>query len=91
MLYNAAVGFIASVVADMLCNPIRVIKTLKQLTGSERSRMSYMDAARIVIRQDGVQGLFCRGLTTRLVSNGFQSMVFTVVWRYLSESSLFST
>lgn len=31
------------------------------------------------------QGLMGRGLTTRILANGLQSMLFTVVWRYLHE------
>ena len=31
------------------------------------------------------KGLFGRGLSTRILANGLQSMVFTVVWRYLHD------
>lgn len=32
-----------------------------------------------------LQGLFGRGLSTRILANGLQSMLFTVVWRYLHD------
>ena len=34
-----------------------------------------------VIRQDGVVGLFGRGLTTKLISNGIQGAMFSVLWK----------
>ncbi len=34
---------------------------------------------------DTRQGLFGRGLSTRILANGLQSMLFTVVWRYLHD------
>lgn len=40
-----------------------------------------MDAARAVIAADGVQGLFGRGLKTRIVANGFQSIMFSILWK----------
>ena len=38
-----------------------------------------------IIEKDGVQGLFLRGLGTKLISNGVQAMLFTVCWRYFEE------
>ena len=35
-----------------------------------------------IIAEDGVQGLFLRGLSTKLLSNGAQAMLFTICWRY---------
>lgn len=34
---------------------------------------------------DRWQGLFGRGLRTRILTNGLQSILFTVVWRYLHD------
>lgn len=36
------------------------------------------------MRQDGVQGLFFRGLKTKLLTNGIQGVVFSIAWRYIS-------
>jgi hypothetical protein len=36
-----------------------------------------------VVEKDGVSAFFTRGLSTRIVANGLQSIIFTVVWRYL--------
>lgn len=34
-----------------------------------------------VIQKDGVLGLFGRGLKTKILSNGLQGIMFTVLWR----------
>jgi hypothetical protein len=75
---NAAIGFSASAVSDTLSNSIRVLKTTKQ---SSAVAISYSQAARMVIAADGVQGLFFRGLRTKIISNGAQGMMFSVFWR----------
>jgi hypothetical protein len=35
----------------------------------------------MVIAKDGVSGLFFRGLVTKIISNGFQGILFSVLWR----------
>jgi len=78
---GAIIGFIASVVSDIATNAFRVVKTLKQALPMEKITLSYLEAVRLVIKQDGIQGLLGRGLTTRILSNGLQSMLFTIVWK----------
>lgn len=43
-----------------------------------------------VIDKDGVKGLFGRGLKTRILTNGLQGLMFSVLWRgfedYFSQS-----
>ncbi len=34
-----------------------------------------------VIKKDGITGLFGRGLKTKILSNGLQGLMFTVLWR----------
>lgn len=87
---NAFIGFMASAVSDALTNVIRVIKTTKQATAS-LSSISYMQTVQIILAADGWKGLFGRGLSTRILTNGLQSILFTVVWRALSESTYFKT
>lgn len=38
-------------------------------------------AAREVIRIDGVRGLLGRGLKTRILANGLQGLMFSVLWK----------
>lgn len=35
----------------------------------------------MIVAQDGLPGLFTRGLKTRLAANGLQNMCFTVLWQ----------
>ena len=42
----------------------------------------------MVVGASGVQGLLFRGLSTRILVNGLQSMLFTVVWRYIAGGGL---
>jgi hypothetical protein len=39
----------------------------------------------MVLAADGWKGLFGRGLRTRILANSLQSIVFTTIWRGLSE------
>lgn len=79
---NALIGFSASVVSDCCSNSLRVIKTYRQ---THAEVVSYPAAVREVVAQDGVVGLFGRGLQTRIIANGFQGLLFTVLWKLLEE------
>jgi len=83
LLRNAGIGFLASVVSDTVSNCIRVVKTTKQAVASKHV-VGYGEAIGMVLAADGWKGLFGRGLRTRILGNGFQSIVFTVVWRGLA-------
>lgn len=39
------------------------------------------EAAKTVIAQDGVLGFFIRGLGTRILTNGLQSIMFSILWK----------
>lgn len=84
LLRNASIGFLSSLVSDVISNSIRVIKITKQALSAKHS-VGYGDAISMVLAADGWKGLFGRGLKTRIIANGFQSIVFTVMWRGLSQ------
>jgi hypothetical protein len=79
---NAGIGFSASVVSDTCSNSIRVLKTTKQ---TYETPITYLDAAKQIIKNDGIMSLFGRGLKTRIIANGAQGMMFTVLWKYMME------
>ena len=79
---NAFIGFSASVCSDTISNSVRVTKTTKQTFASP---ISYPEAVKYVIEKDGVMGLFGRGLKTRLLANGLQGLLFSVLWRSFEE------
>ncbi|EKX40552.1 hypothetical protein GUITHDRAFT_158297 [Guillardia theta CCMP2712] len=82
LLRNAWIGLCASAVSDCCSNSLRVIKTTKQ---TSPQRISYVEAVQNVMQVDGIKGLLGRGLGTRLVTNGLQGMLFSVVWRLFDE------
>lgn len=79
---NAFIGFTSSVVSDCCSNSLRVIKTTKQ---THQTPITYYQAVRMVLDADGVVGLFGRGLSTRIIANGFQGLTFSVIWKALEE------
>jgi hypothetical protein len=82
VMRNAGIGFSAALVSDTASNALRVVKIVKQTSNTP---LSYSDAARLVIRQDGLRGLFFRGLSTKIFSNGIQSAMFSVSWKLLQD------
>ncbi|KAK7753177.1 hypothetical protein SLS62_004910 [Diatrype stigma] len=42
---------------------------------------SVAEAARLVVLQDGISGLFGRGLKTRILANGLQGLLFSILWK----------
>ena len=75
---NAVIGFTASVVSDTVSNSIRVLKTTRQTYDKP---ISYLEAGKEIVKNDGVKGLLGRGLKTRIIANGLQGMMFTVLWK----------
>ncbi|KAI9566573.1 mitochondrial carrier domain-containing protein [Boletus coccyginus] len=78
LVRSAFIGFAASIASDSISNSLRVVKTYRQVNAT---RVGYMDAARAVIAADGVKGLFGRGLKTRILANGLQGIMFSVLWK----------
>ncbi|KAJ7086384.1 mitochondrial carrier domain-containing protein [Mycena belliarum] len=82
LLRRAFIGFCASITSDTVSNSLRVVKTYRQVN---ETRIGYFDAARAVIAADGLIGLFGRGLKTRILANGLQGLMFTVLWRFFED------
>ncbi|KAG1743867.1 mitochondrial carrier domain-containing protein [Suillus lakei] len=78
LLRSAVIGFAASIASDTISNSLRVLKTYRQVNAT---RIGYADAARAVIAADGLKGLFGRGLKTRILANGLQGIMFSVLWK----------
>ncbi|KAF4459080.1 hypothetical protein FALBO_14174 [Fusarium albosuccineum] len=78
LLRLAFIGFCASVVSDSISNSLRVVKTYRQVNDT---KVSYAEAARAVVVQDGVIGLLGRGLKTRILCNGLQGIIFSILWK----------
>ncbi|KAI6755531.1 hypothetical protein HG531_004637 [Fusarium graminearum] len=78
LLRLAFIGFCASIVSDSISNSLRVVKTYRQVNDT---KISYSEAARAVVVQDGVFGLLGRGLKTRILANGLQGILFSILWK----------
>ncbi|KAF7563118.1 hypothetical protein G7046_g1002 [Stylonectria norvegica] len=78
LLRLAFIGFCASIVSDSISNSLRVVKTYRQVNDTQ---VSYSEAARLVILQDGVFGFLGRGLKTRILANGLQGLLFSILWK----------
>ncbi|EXM15627.1 hypothetical protein FOTG_16025 [Fusarium oxysporum f. sp. vasinfectum 25433] len=78
LLRLAFIGFCASVISDSITNPLRVVKTYRQVNDT---KVSYAEAARAVVIRDGVVGLLGRGLKTRILANGLQGIMFSILWK----------
>lgn len=95
LLRLAFIGFAASLVSDCVSNSLRVVKTYRQVhetqvsysksgsthTADMYSNMKLAKAAKLVIQGDGVSGLFGRGLPTRILCNGLQGLLFSILWK----------
>ena len=79
---RAFMGFIASIVSDTCSNSIRVVKTTRQ---TYEAPISYPQTVRVVIEKDGLIGLFGRGLKTRILANGVQGCMFSVLRKTLED------
>lgn len=81
LVRNAVIGFCASATSDTVSNSLRVIKTCRQTNDT----LPYSQIVRTVVEKDGWYGLFFRGLQTRLIANGCQGMMFSVMWKLFEE------
>jgi hypothetical protein len=88
LLRRAFIGFVASVASDTVSNSIRVVKTYRQVN---ETRIGYLDAAKDVVRVDGVRGLLGRGLKTRIIANGCQGLMFSVLWNFFQDMCVFAS
>jgi hypothetical protein len=79
---SALIGFCSSAISDCCSNSIRVVKVYKQ---AHTEHISYPEVLRRVIKEDGIAGLFGRGLKTKIVANGLQGIMFSVLWKLIDD------
>ncbi len=81
-LRRAFIGFTASVISDSISNSLRVIKTTKQ---TYQKPVTYPEVFREIVNKDGILGLMGRGLKMRIIANGTQGLMFSVLWKTIEE------
>mmetsp|Transcript_12567 Transcript_12567/g.19367 ORF Transcript_12567/g.19367 Transcript_12567/m.19367 type:complete len:292 (+) Transcript_12567:123-998(+) len=79
---RAILGFCSSAVSDTCSNSIRVIKVYKQ---SSEEALTYPQVVQRVIKESGIKGLMFRGLETKILANGLQGILFSVMWKHFEE------
>jgi len=79
---RALLGFCSSAVSDTCSNSIRVIKVYKQ---SSIEKLTYPQCVQRVIAESGVTGLMFRGLETKILANGMQGILFSILWKQFEE------
>ena len=79
---SAGIGFTASVVSDFITKLVIVVKSISQ---TYYKPIGYKAAAQIVVGKEGMIGLLGRGLKTRLLANGMQGLMFSVLWTSIKE------
>lgn len=79
---RAILGFCSSAVSDTCSNSIRVVKVYKQ---SSTEAISYPQVVRNVIQESGISGLMFRGLETKILANGLQGILFSVMWKHFEK------
>merc|ERR1712137_1254689 len=79
---NAVIGFASAAVSDTCSNSLRVLKTTVQ---TSLEPIGYREAANAIIEKEGYAGLFGRGLSTRIMTNGVQGALFTIGWKAIAE------
>ena len=79
---RALLGFCSSAVSDTCSNSIRVCKVYKQ---AYPEQISYPQVVRNVIAESGVTGLMFRGLETKILANGLQGILFSILWKHFEE------
>ena len=80
ILRSGFIGFCSSSVSDVSSNALRVIKVNRQ---TQIDNISYSKLIKNIIKHDGLSGLFFRGLHTKILANGIQGMLFTIIFDYL--------
>jgi len=80
---RAIIGFCSSAISDTCSNSIRVVKVYKQ---SHPEQLSYPQVVRNVIAESGVKGLMFRGLETKILANGLQGILFSILWKHFEEA-----
>merc|ERR1711879_900970 len=79
---NAVIGFASAAVSDTCSNSLRVLKTTRQ---TALEPISYAESAKQIIEKEGYAGLFGRGLSTRILTNGIQGALFPIGWKAIAE------
>ena len=80
---NGIIGLSSSITTDILTNPLRILKIYKQ---SNEQNIGYKTTINNIIKEKGISELLLRGLKTRIIIHGIQSIFFTIIWKNLEKT-----
>lgn len=80
LLRAALIGCIASIVSDTITNSIRVVNTYRQTSQYD---LTYAESIQRLVSEDGILGLFTRGLGAKMLVNCLNSIVFKVLLKLI--------
>jgi hypothetical protein len=80
---NGIIGLSASITSDILTNPLRILKIYKQ---SNEQNIGYKTTINNIIKEKSFNELMLRGLKTRILTHGIQSIFFIVIWKNLEKT-----
>lgn len=84
LLRSAFIGLCATSTSDICSNSLRVLKTSKQTAVDPTT--TYASIARDIVAAEGLSGLLGRGLSTRLIANIVQGVLFSVLFKYFQHA-----
>ena len=64
---------------------VNTTSIISDVTKSKAKELSYLEVIQLIIEQDGIVGLFGRGLQTRLLTNAIQGAMFSILWKYFQQ------
>lgn len=80
-LRNGIIGFSATIISDLVINPLRIVKTYKQ---SSKEAISYKEICKKVFSSMKISD-FYRGIKVKMVFNCFNSSLYIILWKRLEE------
>eukprot|EP00349_Pseudokeronopsis_sp_Brazil_P009453 CAMPEP_0202971594 /NCGR_PEP_ID=MMETSP1396-20130829/28524_1 /ASSEMBLY_ACC=CAM_ASM_000872 /TAXON_ID= /ORGANISM="Pseudokeronopsis sp., Strain Brazil" /LENGTH=294 /DNA_ID=CAMNT_0049701117 /DNA_START=58 /DNA_END=942 /DNA_ORIENTATION=+ len=80
---SAFIGFVASATSDLCSNSIRVVKVYKQ---ANSDALTYREVISRVYAEGGIMAFLGRGLKTKIIANGLQGLMFSVLWKYIDDA-----
>jgi hypothetical protein len=80
MLRNGIAGMLAQMASDVATNSIRVLKVRRQATVEGQG---YAADAEEIVNEEGVMGLFLRGLSGRIILGSLNGALFAVLWNLI--------
>lgn len=76
-----SIGLASSIVSDSVSNSVRVLKIYKQ---TEKNNLKYSQIVNHLYKKEGIFWIF-RGLKTKIFTNGLNSIMFSISWKYFQD------